>query len=201
MKLSEKLTKLRKAKGLTQHEIAEALGVSRQAVSRWEVGTATPTLDNLSFLSRMYSVPLDYFIQEEVGAEIPETVPVNTPPAAPTKADRPHTIPVCLFLGVLVLVLGIGILIGASLRQKSENPVYVYKFDPEIITIDRNDPTALRGWFEVEEIPSPPENDTLEILSPYKVIATYDPALGLLEMMPNNIPEEIKKDFERRISK
>lgn len=201
MKLNEKLTELRKAKGLTQQEIAAALGVSRQAVSRWEVGVATPTLDNLSFLSRMYGVPLDYFIQEEAGVGAPETVPVNTPPTAPTKAGRPHTIPVCLFLGILVLVLGMGILIGTSLRQKSENPVYIYKFDPEIITIDRNDPTALRGRFEVEEIPPPPEKDTLEILSPYKVIATYDPALGLLEMMPNNIPGEIKKDFERRISK
>ena len=51
MKLEEKLTSLRKEKGLTQLELAEAVHVSRQAVSRWEVGTAIPTTENLAALS------------------------------------------------------------------------------------------------------------------------------------------------------
>ena len=73
MELKKKLSQLRKEKGLTQLELAEAIQVSRQAVSRWEVGTAVPTLDNLIALSRLYRVPMDYLAHDEM--EKPEEAP------------------------------------------------------------------------------------------------------------------------------
>lgn len=45
MKLEEKLVALRKAKGLSQLQLAEMMDISRQAISRWEVGTAIPSTD------------------------------------------------------------------------------------------------------------------------------------------------------------
>lgn len=62
MELKQKLSDLRKGKGLTQLELAEMLSVSRQAVSRWEVGAAVPTLDNLISLSKVYGVALDELV-------------------------------------------------------------------------------------------------------------------------------------------
>ncbi len=62
MKLNEKLIEQRKAKKLTQVKLAELAGVTRQAVSRWEVGDAIPSIDNLKYLSELYSVPVDYFL-------------------------------------------------------------------------------------------------------------------------------------------
>ena len=59
MELSEKLATLRKNKGLSQLELAEAINVSRQAISRWEVGTATPSAENLKFLSEYYEISID----------------------------------------------------------------------------------------------------------------------------------------------
>lgn len=56
MNLAEKMTRLRKEKGMTQIQLAEALNVSRQAVSRWETGDAVPSIDNLRFLSDLYEV-------------------------------------------------------------------------------------------------------------------------------------------------
>ena len=53
MNLSAKLTSLRKQKGLTQMDLAEKLNVSRQAISRWEVGMAVPSTDNLKVLSEL----------------------------------------------------------------------------------------------------------------------------------------------------
>ena len=47
MELKDKLVSLRKGKGLSQLELAETLNVSRQAVSRWEVGTSVPTMEKL----------------------------------------------------------------------------------------------------------------------------------------------------------
>ena len=47
VELNEKLISLRKEKRMSQQDLAEALNVSRQAVSRWEVGIAIPSMDNL----------------------------------------------------------------------------------------------------------------------------------------------------------
>lgn len=64
MNLPEKLTYLRKQKGLTQSDLAETLNVSRQAISRWEVGTAAPSTDNLKMLSNLYGVSADYLLND-----------------------------------------------------------------------------------------------------------------------------------------
>ena len=65
MELKEKLVALRKEKGLTQLVVAEKLNVSRQAISRWESGTALPSTDNLRCLGALYEVPIDYLVNEE----------------------------------------------------------------------------------------------------------------------------------------
>lgn len=56
MNLATKLVTLRKQKGLTQMDLAEQLNVSRQAISRWEVGSAVPSTDNLKELSVLYLI-------------------------------------------------------------------------------------------------------------------------------------------------
>ena len=62
--LPAKLVSLRKQKGITQMELAEKLNVSRQAISRWEVGAAVPTTDNLKVLSELYGVSIDYLLND-----------------------------------------------------------------------------------------------------------------------------------------
>ncbi len=64
MKLSEKLIYLRKEKRLSQLKLAELMNVSRQAVSRWEVGAATPSIENLKYLSGLYGVSLEYLLDD-----------------------------------------------------------------------------------------------------------------------------------------
>ena len=59
VELNEKLISLRKEKRMSQQDLAEALNVSRQAVSRWEVGIAIPSMDNLLALSKLFGVPAD----------------------------------------------------------------------------------------------------------------------------------------------
>lgn len=62
MELKEKLVQLRKKNGLSQLELAEKLNVSRQAISKWEVGSTVPTTDNLIAISRIYSISVDYLM-------------------------------------------------------------------------------------------------------------------------------------------
>ena len=69
MKLRDKLILLRKEKELSQADLAEILNVSRQAISRWEVGTSVPSMDNLSALSRLYNVSVDSLMRPDNNAE------------------------------------------------------------------------------------------------------------------------------------
>lgn len=64
MKLPEKIVTLRKGRGLSQEALAEQLGVSRQAVSRWEQGSAQPDAGNLFQLSRLFQVSADYLLDD-----------------------------------------------------------------------------------------------------------------------------------------
>ena len=65
MEFHEKLQELRKARALTQEELAEALYVSRTAVSKWESGRGYPSLDSLKEISRFFSVSIDDLIGPE----------------------------------------------------------------------------------------------------------------------------------------
>jgi len=65
MTLYEKIVKLRKAEGLSQEALAEKLNVSRQAVSRWESGTASPDASNILQLSKLFGVTADYLLNDD----------------------------------------------------------------------------------------------------------------------------------------
>ncbi|MEE1038490.1 MAG: helix-turn-helix transcriptional regulator [Eubacterium sp.] len=65
MEFHEKLQELRKARGLTQEELAEALFVSRTAVSKWESGRGYPNIDSLKSLAEFFSVTVDEMLSGE----------------------------------------------------------------------------------------------------------------------------------------
>ena len=62
MEFSEKLQELRKSRSMTQEELAEALFVSRTAISKWESGRGYPSIDSLKEISRFFSVTIDELI-------------------------------------------------------------------------------------------------------------------------------------------
>ncbi|WP_422784898.1 helix-turn-helix domain-containing protein [Ruminiclostridium josui] len=64
MKFQDKLQALRKEKGLSQEKLAEAIGVSRQAVAKWEVGQSYPEINKLVALSNYFGVSVDKFVKD-----------------------------------------------------------------------------------------------------------------------------------------
>ncbi len=71
MEFRERLNQLRRQKGLSQEQLAEMVGVTRQAVQKWESGASRPDMDNLSILARYFGVTLDYLITGEETAQTP----------------------------------------------------------------------------------------------------------------------------------
>ena len=65
MEFNEKLQELRKKRGLTQEELAEALFVSRTAISKWESGRGYPSIDSLKEISKFFSVTIDELLSGE----------------------------------------------------------------------------------------------------------------------------------------
>lgn len=119
MKLSEKILMLRKQVGLSQEELAEKLSVSRQAVSRWEVGSALPDAGNLLQLSKLFGVTADYLLNDDC-----QSVP-NLPTARTAKSTRkqPQEKKPRTFLGIGLALLG---LIGlvALYAVAGRSPIY-----------------------------------------------------------------------------
>ena len=72
MEFHEKLQELRKSRGLTQEELAEALYVSRTAVSKWESGRGYPSIDSLKEISKYFSVTIDDLLSGEALISIAE---------------------------------------------------------------------------------------------------------------------------------
>ena len=68
MTFAEKLQRLRKQNGLSQEQLAEKLNVSRQAVSKWEMGTI-PDMENMVKLGRYFECSLDYLMKDEVDTD------------------------------------------------------------------------------------------------------------------------------------
>ena len=66
MIFKEKLTKLRKSNGMSQEELAEKIEVSRQAISKWELGDSIPDSDKIVALSKIFNVTTDYFLKDEI---------------------------------------------------------------------------------------------------------------------------------------
>ena len=201
MDMNEKLAKLRKAKGLTQKELAETLHVSRQAISRWEVGTAAPSLDNLAYLSQLYGVPLDDLVNgENIVSETVETAPPHVPenlelPPVPASASivRPRIPLIPLLLAGLIL--GVGILIGISLRKPKEE-IYLYPSNPGAgITVGH-----LEGWLEKTPADIEAEKEYLESDGQKEYLGSggqtkdyysiYYPDSGLLKTLPNDSSEK-----------
>lgn len=65
MKLSDKIIQLRKSNGWSQEDLAEKINVSRQAISRWENGTALPDSNNILQLSKLFNVTADYLLNDD----------------------------------------------------------------------------------------------------------------------------------------
>lgn len=139
MNLSEKILYCRKKAGLSQEALAEKLGVSRQAISKWETGESVPELSKLVLLARAFDVTTDWLLSESEPE--PETFPESEIPAAPEapaqSSNWVESIPGVIgrlirrygwLYGVYTALAGLGfIVIGAVARRQSQHGAFVLR--------------------------------------------------------------------------
>ena len=139
MELKEKLADLRKKKGLSQAELAEAINVSRQAISRWEVGTAIPSADNLMWLSKFYEVSMD----ELMGVATDDKRPTDEGQQITSKKPV-FSKKIAIVLCVIAVFIGVAAWIMFSINKSRENsetpPVSIGELDSyDVGSLDRED--------------------------------------------------------------
>ena len=124
MKFNEKIVRLRKIKGITQDEFASAVGVSRQAVYKWESGQSYPEVAKLIEIKLLFNISIDDLLDDTYEVSLPEkkkkkrAAPVM-PKAEPAveeliKAEEAESAP-------------------AVLEQKEEAPVVTVAAEPVVI--------------------------------------------------------------------
>ena len=115
MHLAEKILQCRKKAGLSQEALAERIGVSRQAVSKWETGEAMPELSTVVALANEFGVTTDWLLSDE--EEVPAAETPKPTPSRPGRGAKYWVNRYGWVLGVYVSLVGAGIAgLGALAR-------------------------------------------------------------------------------------
>lgn len=111
MEFSKKLYELRKQKGISQEELADRLAVSRQTLSKWELGTSTPDMEKLIMISDFFEISMDELVlgkkQEydrnngETQTKISEFLNNNVL----TQKNKRRTVKIAKTLGIIIGIL------------------------------------------------------------------------------------------------
>lgn len=111
MSLGERLQELRKSRGMSQEQLAEQAGVSRQSVSKWELGESAPELDKVVALCDFFGITTDYLLK---GGE-----------AAPAPKDNRQTIgQVHFIISAGLMAIGLLIAFGAWYHTQEDSAIW-----------------------------------------------------------------------------
>lgn len=105
MNLADRIQSLRKAKGLSQEELADKIGVSRQSISKWEGEQSTPDIDKVLLLSEYFEVTTDYLLK---GIE-------------EHRGDQKRVVPTGALITAATALIWVGLLIASVYWERKEN--------------------------------------------------------------------------------
>lgn len=118
--LSEKIYLLRRKQGLSQEQLAEKIGVSRQSISKWEGGLSTPELDKLKALSECFQITLDELTTEqEPQAVLDSREQKEHDTASKTTTKNKIGIALCVSGAICLILSGILMIVQPSAIDKA----------------------------------------------------------------------------------
>lgn len=122
MRFGEKLSFLRKQKGMTQMELAEKLDISRQAVSRWEQGISEPSTENLVSIGTLFDVSVDALVNENVQLQAGSAVLVAEIEETETPEKR-SKYGILKIVGIVLFAVAAILVVCIGLVKDKQNPV------------------------------------------------------------------------------
>lgn len=134
MTIEERIQELRKGKGLSQEQLAETLGVSRQAVSKWEGGQSLPEVEKLIAMSNLFEVTIDYILK----GETPPSTAVNDNHRSAARLGSQ----IVSAVATMLLVVGIIATVG-----KASDGTYTMDIYGGLIIVSVGVMLMLIGWF------------------------------------------------------
>lgn len=128
MSLAKKMIELRKQNGLSQQDLADRLGVSRQAISRWETGAVQPLADSVKSLAQVFQVSTDYLLNDDLDTPTPPPTAQPAPPQEKQSArkHRKWLLALAALAAAAVLVLVTAVATAYYLQWKERQPVSMY---------------------------------------------------------------------------
>lgn len=122
MRIGEKLSFLRKQRGMTQMELAEKLDISRQAVSRWEQGISEPSTENLVSIGKLFDVTVDALVNEDIQLQAGSAVLVaeTEETEIPEKCSKYGILKI---IGIVLFAIAAILVVCIGLVKDKQNPV------------------------------------------------------------------------------
>ena len=132
MKFNEKLIALRKKEGLSQEELGYKLNVTRQTVSKWELGQTTPEMDKLAEMSKIFNVSVDELINDSEERKDINMDPINNKiedqPIQEKKSKNNKAIYIVFIILIAIFIYFVGQIIlgslGISLFKKAAGDIF-----------------------------------------------------------------------------
>ena len=135
MSFAKKMIELRKQQDLSQQDLADRLGVSRQAISRWETGAVQPLADSVKSLAQVFQVSTDYLLNDDLDTPTPPHSPQPAPTPqeepTPTRKHRKWLLALAALAAAAVLVLVTAVATAHYLQWKERQPVSIYDMNRE----------------------------------------------------------------------
>lgn len=150
MSLTNKLISLRREKGFTQTALAEKMDVSRQSISRWELGEAFPSTDNLRRLSELYGVSVDYLMNDDEQLPKAAVAVMEEPELENTKEKNVKKstllgIAIGLAVALMIALIAGAFFAGYKKGVKDTTPTYPIHTD-ELDSMNFEGAADLVGW-------------------------------------------------------
>ena len=122
MKFSEKLIALRKSNGMSQEELGEKLGVTRQTISKWELEQTAPDMNSLNKISELFDVSVDYLANDNRGENQEQEKTVNTgSPVVDDEKRKKILIIVSIVLGIIIMFYMVGFFVVGKILNFGAN--------------------------------------------------------------------------------
>lgn len=134
--LSEKIYILRRKNGLSQEQLAEKIGVSRQAISKWEGGLSTPELDKLKALSEYFHITIDELTGNQAICASNDITKENKDSASHKTGESKIGIYLCFISAICLIMFGILTIIHpSSVSQINESSMITLNGTGILITL------------------------------------------------------------------